>query len=279
MFLTLRRYPNTGSRAEEIARRVQEGLVPILKGTPGFSGYCALRSEDNASVSISLFDSRDAANQANDRARQFVQSSLMDLLPHPPEVFAGECTTTEVSRQRSAGQPVYVIVRQYDGVRVRGEQLQEWARQNSLPIITEAPGFEAFYLATSQGDASKMVSITMFDSRDNAERCHEQVVNMVREIGRDLYPNAPKVSGGQTLVSAFPDDTLAAMREVNRIFDEEVCQRKNFDALSKVYTEDASILPPGGDIISGLEASRGSGPTRAGASMSPTAVSIPSRSK
>ncbi len=254
MFLTLRRYPNTGSRAEEIARRVQEGLVAILKGTPGFEGYCALRSEDNSAVSISLFDRRDAANQANDRARQFVQLNLMDLLPHPPEVFAGECIIKEVSSLRSAsGHPVYVVIRQYDGVRAKGAELRDWAQQNSLPIITRAPGFQAFYLATSQGDASKIVSVTMFDSRDNAQRCHEQVVKMVREIGRDLYPNSPHVISGQTLVSEFADDTLAKMKEVNRIFDEEICQRKNFDALSKVYTEDATILPAGGDVISGLE--------------------------
>ncbi|MGK7866930.1 YybH family protein [Falsiroseomonas sp. E2-1-a20] len=52
------------------------------------------------------------------------------------------------------------------------------------------------------------------------------------------------------------EDALAAMREVNRIFDEEVCGKKNFDALARVYTQDASILPPGGDIISGLEGIR-----------------------
>jgi ketosteroid isomerase-like protein len=46
---------------------------------------------------------------------------------------------------------------------------------------------------------------------------------------------------------------LAAMREVNRTFDEEVCGKKNFDALSRVYTQDASILPPGADVITGLE--------------------------
>lgn len=46
---------------------------------------------------------------------------------------------------------------------------------------------------------------------------------------------------------------ISAMREVNRIFEEDICQRKNFDALAQVYTQDAAILPPGGDIITGLE--------------------------
>lgn len=252
MFLTLRRYPNAGSRAEEIARRVQDGLVPILKGTSGFKGYCALRSEDDAAVSVSLFESRDAALEANARARQFVQSSLKDLLPNAPEVFVGECLMNEMP-DGSEGQPVHIVVRQYDGVRAKGQQLQDWARRNALPIITKAPGFRGFHLATAEGDDSKLASVSMFDSRDNAQRCHEQVVKTVREVGRDLFPNAPRVTAGQTLVHASADDTLARMGEVNRIFEEEVCQRRNFDALAKVYTDDASILPAGGDPINGLE--------------------------
>ena len=50
---------------------------------------------------------------------------------------------------------------------------------------------------------------------------------------------------------------LAAMREVNRIFDEEVCQKKDFSALDRVYTQDADILPPAGEVISGLPAIKG----------------------
>jgi ketosteroid isomerase-like protein len=49
------------------------------------------------------------------------------------------------------------------------------------------------------------------------------------------------------------DDALAEMREVNRTFGEDVCGRKDFDALARVYTRDAEILPPGNEIISGLE--------------------------
>jgi ketosteroid isomerase-like protein len=48
-------------------------------------------------------------------------------------------------------------------------------------------------------------------------------------------------------------DASTAMREVNRIFGEEVCGKKNFEALAEIYTQDATILPPGGEIISGLD--------------------------
>jgi len=48
-------------------------------------------------------------------------------------------------------------------------------------------------------------------------------------------------------------DVRAAMREVNRIFEEEVCAGGRFAALERVYTRDAIILPPGQQSVSGIE--------------------------
>lgn len=41
--------------------------------------------------------------------------------------------------------------------------------------------------------------------------------------------------------------------KVNAIFETEVGQKHNFAALSQVYTSTARILPPGGQLITGLE--------------------------
>jgi ketosteroid isomerase-like protein len=50
------------------------------------------------------------------------------------------------------------------------------------------------------------------------------------------------------------DDVLAAMRKTNEVFDREVVQRQQFDALDQVYTADARVLPPGAEIVSGRAA-------------------------
>jgi ketosteroid isomerase-like protein len=47
------------------------------------------------------------------------------------------------------------------------------------------------------------------------------------------------------------------LRETNRIFEEEVVLKGNYDALDRVYTADARILPPGADMIAGREAIKG----------------------
>lgn len=44
------------------------------------------------------------------------------------------------------------------------------------------------------------------------------------------------------------------MADTNTIFNVEVFQNRNFDALDKVYTADARILPPGGPMVSGRSA-------------------------
>jgi len=45
-----------------------------------------------------------------------------------------------------------------------------------------------------------------------------------------------------------------AMANTNEIFNAEVFQKRNFDALDEVYTEGARILPPGAPIIAGRPA-------------------------
>ena len=43
------------------------------------------------------------------------------------------------------------------------------------------------------------------------------------------------------------------MEKTNRIFETEVVGKGDFSALKNVYTNDARILPPGAEIISGRE--------------------------
>ncbi len=51
-----------------------------------------------------------------------------------------------------------------------------------------------------------------------------------------------------------PTTVQEALRATNQIFEEEVVRQRNFQALERVYTEDARILPPGAPMVSGREA-------------------------
>jgi ketosteroid isomerase-like protein len=49
----------------------------------------------------------------------------------------------------------------------------------------------------------------------------------------------------------IPDAVLAAMRQTNDLFNAEVGANRNVEALDRVYTTDARILPPGAPMIEG----------------------------
>jgi hypothetical protein len=110
MFVVIRRYA-AGARAAEVARRVGEGLVPVLAKLPGFRAYYCFVGEDGRPVSVSIVDSRAAAVVATERAHEWVDANMADLLPDPPEVTMGEmlvdaATFDEADAQNAAGQEV-----------------------------------------------------------------------------------------------------------------------------------------------------------------------------
>ena len=110
MFVVIRRYA-PGARAGEVARRVGEGLVPILTKLPGFRAYYCFVGEDGRSVSVSIVESRAAAVAANERAREWVAANMADLIPDSPEIAMGEmlvdaATFDEAEARAPAGQEV-----------------------------------------------------------------------------------------------------------------------------------------------------------------------------
>lgn len=50
-----------------------------------------------------------------------------------------------------------------------------------------------------------------------------------------------------------PSTILDAFKQTNRIFETEVIAGRNIDALDRVYTRNARILPPGSEMVSGRE--------------------------
>ena len=49
------------------------------------------------------------------------------------------------------------------------------------------------------------------------------------------------------------DPNHAEMEQVNRIFETDVVRNRDFGALGRVYTAQARILPPGAEMLTGLD--------------------------
>ena len=97
MYMTIRKYRDMRS-VPEAARRAEAELAPVLRRTPGFRGYYILDCGDSATASVTLFEGREGALAANERALAWVFEALADRhVGDPPEVTTGEVLVAVVA--------------------------------------------------------------------------------------------------------------------------------------------------------------------------------------
>ncbi|MFJ8491356.1 hypothetical protein ACIRBZ_23850 [Streptomyces sp. NPDC094038] len=89
MYAVVRRYEGVTDPAEA-GRRVAEGFVPLLRRVPGFVAYYWVDAGGGVMLSTSVYDDQAGAEESVRRAADFVRDQLASLLPHPPQVTAGQ---------------------------------------------------------------------------------------------------------------------------------------------------------------------------------------------
>ena len=200
MYVTIRKYTDKGDLIEGLVPPVCDSFVPLLRRASGFKGYCAFASEDGHVVSVTIFDDRPTTMRAEDWVHEWVVSNLRDLLPNPPEVTMGETLLHEVSKIQRDGSPaMFATVRMYEGVGPK-EEVLPLVREHVFLTITGASGFRGYYALLDERDASHGVSVSLFDTRQNAIEANERVVSVMRD--RRIAPNPPRVMAGQAVIIA-----------------------------------------------------------------------------
>ncbi len=206
MYVVIRRTKLTGP-PEEAARRTRDHIVPLVEGRPGFRGYCAFVAEQgDAAFSVSIFDDRDTAMDAHQRVRRWIEANMRDLMPEAPEVVAGETVFDSIAhpqeQTKDRQQPLFVVLRTYRGLPGQTETMHSLVSQHTFPAIMDAPGFRGFYAFRDEADPDRAVSVTLFDTREDALRSHEQVVGIMRERLGEMAYRPPRVTMGETVVLA-----------------------------------------------------------------------------
>ena len=89
MYVTHRRYEGIDqSRIEELARKVNESLIPRLSKLPGFNGYFLIEAGDGVVKSTSLFETSGQAEDSTRIAAEWMQEEKLEkLVPNPPKVI------------------------------------------------------------------------------------------------------------------------------------------------------------------------------------------------
>ena len=101
MHAILRRYEGVeSSRTVELARKVDENLIPKLKELPGFSGYYLIEAGNGVMTSISLFDTAEQADKSSRIASNWVRDEKLETaLPNAPKITFGEVVARDVVGQ------------------------------------------------------------------------------------------------------------------------------------------------------------------------------------
>jgi hypothetical protein len=94
MYVAVRRYEGV-TDSQKVGQLVDEGFLPIISEMPGFVAYYCVDAGDGVIVSTSVFEHKDAEEQSNFRAGEFVTEHLAPLLPNPPQVTAGEVVASK----------------------------------------------------------------------------------------------------------------------------------------------------------------------------------------
>jgi hypothetical protein len=89
MYAAIRQGKANAGMAEELARRIKEGAIPIISDVPGFQAYHVIYAPDDTVTAISIFDDYAGAQESNRRGLAWIEQSPAPLLIGPATAVAG----------------------------------------------------------------------------------------------------------------------------------------------------------------------------------------------
>ena len=77
------------------------------------------------------------------------------------------------------------------------DEFKRLVNETFLPIIKEAPGFQAYY-SLDTGDG-RIASVSVFEDRAGAEESSRVAADWIRQNMASLFPNPPEVLQGEVV--------------------------------------------------------------------------------
>ena len=85
MYAAIRQGKAKAGKAEELARTIKEGAIPVISGVPGFRAYYVIYAPDDTVTAISIFDDFAGAEELNKRGLAWIEQSSGSP-PHRPRL-------------------------------------------------------------------------------------------------------------------------------------------------------------------------------------------------
>jgi len=197
MYLNIHRYAGIAAKIGERAAITQQGLVPLLKGQPGFLGYAAFASEQGDGISLHIWENADALAHSREKIRAWVQTNSPAFLD-PAERFHGEVTHHALAAPQSGdqGQSLYCMIRQSDNVPTgAGEHT---LRSDLTDAVQKVSGFRGIYFLRNQEDTTRAASVLFCDTREHATAAHQAALAATHKNDKQIIVRV--AASGQTAV-------------------------------------------------------------------------------
>ena len=89
MYAAIRQAKAKPGHAEELARVIKEGAIPIISDVPGFRAYYVIYAPDDTVTAISVFNDHAGAEESNRRGLAWIEENLAPLMIAPATAVAG----------------------------------------------------------------------------------------------------------------------------------------------------------------------------------------------
>ena len=86
------------TKTSEVARKVNESLLPRLNKLPGFNGYFLIDAGSGVMTSVGLFDTSAQADESTRIVSNWVRDEKLDAaLPNSPKIVTGKVVAHETN--------------------------------------------------------------------------------------------------------------------------------------------------------------------------------------
>jgi len=95
MFAAIRKYQLKSGANSQLNKALNEAFLPIVSSVPGFIAYHGVDSGTDEWASITIFESREAAEESNRRAAAFMRDRVEALIVSGPEIVVGDVAVSK----------------------------------------------------------------------------------------------------------------------------------------------------------------------------------------
>ena len=99
MFCVVRKYRVRPDAKEQAVEKAEKHYVDVVSDSPGFVGFYVV-NEDEAVLTISLFQTQAESEASNAKAAHFVREHLAGLVEGPLEVVQGPIYVSKVAEAK-----------------------------------------------------------------------------------------------------------------------------------------------------------------------------------